>query len=219
MSSSTRPRSDGSRSAYERTRQDVLPGAGDVGLVAVRPAELLADAVLPLEVPRHRRPGLLCRAVRASRRPRRRCRGGRRSARACRRGTSSPTARSGSPSSPGTRWSTRTPTLRSGPGLKSRRCSDRSSMPSRYSTTTPSIRRSSPQTFSTSSASWRPSTKIRLGPGDAGLGAATAIDPDAVRVGATGPCASAPRGSPARRRAGSPDRAGRYGACCDGPQG
>ena len=29
--------------------KDVLPGAGDVGLVAVRPAELLADALLPLD--------------------------------------------------------------------------------------------------------------------------------------------------------------------------
>src|SRR6476660_1935501 len=39
--------------------QDVLPGAGDVGLVAVRPAELLADALLPLDASRHRRPLLL----------------------------------------------------------------------------------------------------------------------------------------------------------------
>ena len=59
---------------------------------------------------------------------------------------------------PGTRWSTSTPTRRSGPGPKSRRWPESSSTPSRNSTTTPSSRRSSPHTFSTSSASWRPST-------------------------------------------------------------
>ena len=59
---------------------------------------------------------------------------------------------------PATRWSTRTPTRRPGPGENSRRCPARSSTPPRYSTTTPSSRRSSPHTFSTSSASWRPST-------------------------------------------------------------
>ena len=85
---------------------------------------------------------------------------------------------------PGTRWSTSTPTRRSGPGPKSRSFSPRSSTPSRYSTTTPSIRRSSPQTFSTSSASCRPSTKIRLARATRALVPCTAIDPDAVRVGA-----------------------------------
>ena len=87
---------------------------------------------------------------------------------------------------PGTRWSTRTPTRRCGPGLKSRRWSARSSTPPRYSTTTPSIRRSSPQTFSTSSASWRPSTKIRLARATRALAPCTATEPDAVRVGAAG---------------------------------
>src|SRR6476661_9017958 len=38
--------------------EDVLPGAGDVGLVAVRPAQLLADALLPLDVAGHLGPGL-----------------------------------------------------------------------------------------------------------------------------------------------------------------
>ena len=41
----------------------------------------------------------------------------------------------------------------------------RSSMPSSISTTMPSTRRSSPQTFSSSSASWTPSTKMRRGAG------------------------------------------------------
>ena len=56
MSSSTRP----SRLGLEvgvgaHPAEDVLPGPGDVGLVAVRPAELLADAVLPLDAARARR--------------------------------------------------------------------------------------------------------------------------------------------------------------------
>src|SRR3546814_18284172 len=38
--------------------EDVLPGTRDVGLVAVRPAQLLADAVLPLDVARDVRPPL-----------------------------------------------------------------------------------------------------------------------------------------------------------------
>ena len=95
--------------------------------------------------------------------------------------------RSGSPWSPGTRWSTSTPTRRCGPGLKSRRCSARSSTPPRNSTTTPSIRRSSPQTFSTSSASWRPSTKIRLARATRAFTSWTATEPLAVRVVLAGP--------------------------------
>ncbi len=103
--------------------------------------------------------------------PRRRRTGGRRSARAAPTGLAATDRAIRLSLDPATRWSTRTPTRRSGPGRKSRRCSARSSTPSRYSTTTPSSRRSSPQTFSTSSASCRPSTKIRLAPGDARLGA------------------------------------------------
>jgi hypothetical protein len=44
------------------------------------------------------------------------------------------------------------------PGPNARTTAGRSSMPSRYSTATPTSRRSSPQTFSTSAASWTPST-------------------------------------------------------------
>ena len=88
---------------------------------------------------------------------------------------------------PGTRWSTRTPTRRCGPGLKSRRCSARSSTPPRNSTTTPSIRRSSPHTFSTSSASCRPSTKIRLARATRAFTSWTATEPLAVRVFLAGP--------------------------------
>ena len=59
---------------------------------------------------------------------------------------------------PVTRWSTSTPSRRAGPGENSATIAGRSSMPPRYSTTTPTSRRSSPQIFSTSSASCRPST-------------------------------------------------------------
>ena len=66
--------------------EDVLPGAGDVGLVAVRPAERLADALLPLDVARDRRASAVeAEPLRLHRLPRRRRTGGRRSARACRR--------------------------------------------------------------------------------------------------------------------------------------
>ena len=131
ISSSTRPSSAGSRSAYDATRaEDVLPGAGDVGLVAVRPAERLADALLPLDVARDVRPGARC----PSRSGFTACpdvdervaddqhvladRGLRRRRAAIRLSLE-----------PGTRWSTSTPTRRSGPGRKSRRCSARSSTP------------------------------------------------------------------------------------------
>ncbi len=50
--------------------EDVLPGAGDVGLVAVRPAEALADAVLPLDVARDLRPRLLAEPLGLVPRPR-----------------------------------------------------------------------------------------------------------------------------------------------------
>ena len=149
--------------------------------------ELLADALLPLDVARDRAATPRGRGAGASPPARRPRTGARRSARACRPGSSRRPGRSGSPSSPATRWSTRTPTRRSGPGRKSRRCSARSSTPSRYSTTTPSTRRSSPHTFSTSSASWRPSTKIRLARATRAFVPGTATDPDAVRVGAAGP--------------------------------
>ena len=59
---------------------------------------------------------------------------------------------------PGTRWSTSTPSRRPGPGPNRATASARSSTPSSISTTTPSTRRSSPHTFSTSSASCLPST-------------------------------------------------------------
>ena len=110
------------------------------------------------------------RAAPASRRPRRRRTGGRPRGRAGRRGSGVRRRRCGVSLEPGTRWSTRTPTRRPGPGPKSRRWPARSSTPPRCSTTTPSSRRSSPHTFSTSSASCRPSTKIRLCAGHAGTG-------------------------------------------------
>src|SRR5665647_3374659 len=64
---------------------------------------------------------------------------------------------------PATRWSTSTPRRLWGVGPNPRTAAARPSTPSSSSTTTPSIRRSSPHTFSTSSASCRPSTQIRLG--------------------------------------------------------
>ena len=164
ISSSTRPSSAGSRSAYERDpRQDVLPRPGDVGLVAVRPAELLADAVLP----RHRRAGTVGHAAIADpigldRLPDVDVRMPDDQHVLADRASATDCGDPCSPSSqaPGGRRARRP----GGPGLArtSRRWSGRSSTPSRYSTTTPSMRRSSPHTFSTSSASWRPSTKIRL---------------------------------------------------------
>ena len=123
---------------------------------------------------------------------------------------------------PGTRWSTRTPTRRSGAGAKSRTASARWSTPSSSSTTTPSTRRSSPQTFSTSSASCLPSTQIRLPRatrarcavhGDrAGRGARRA---GGAAVDVTGACQHAR----ARRRPRSPVRAGTCGCVRGGPRG
>ncbi len=63
---------------------------------------------------------------------------------------------------PATRWSSSTPSRWPGPGANARTSSSRWSAPSSRSTTIPSTRRSSPHTFSTSSASWTPSTQIRL---------------------------------------------------------
>src|SRR5581483_4617738 len=82
---------------------------------------------------------------------------------------------------PATRWSTSTPRRRPGPGANSATTSARWSTPSSRSTTTPSSRRSSPQTFSTSSASWTPSTRIRLGWATRALAPTTARLPEAVR--------------------------------------
>ncbi len=59
-------------------------------------------------------------------------------------------------------------------------------MPSSGSTTTPSIRRSSPQIRSTSAASCTPSTQIRLARATRAVTPSTAIDPDAVRRRAVG---------------------------------
>ena len=64
------------------------------------------------------------------------------------------------------------------------------SIPCRYSTTTPSARRSSPHTFSTSSASWRPSTRMRLARAVRARASAAAKDPDAVRRGPAGAAGS-----------------------------
>ena len=73
---------------------------------------------------------------------------------------------------------------RRGPGAKSRIAPARSSTPSSISTTTPSTRRSAPQTFSTSSASCLPSTKIREPLATLARCPDTARDPLAVRADA-----------------------------------
>ncbi len=120
--------------------------------------------------------------------------------------------RCGSPSSPATRWSTSTPTRRSADGSKSRSTCSRLSTPSRYSTTTPSTRRSAPHTFSTSSASCRPSTKIRLPRATCARVFSTATDPDAVRSAPNcGPAAEPWAGAALRacRRSGSPGPIGK----------
>ena len=122
MSSSTRPSRAGLEVVVGRDlRQDVLPGPGDVGLVAVRPAE----------VPRRRPSSTRRRAGRraSAARP---IRSGLTAAQTSTNGwpttsTCSPTGDAAIRSAirlsfePGTRWSTSTPTRRSGPGPKSRR--------------------------------------------------------------------------------------------------
>ena len=49
------------------------------------------------------------------------------------------------------------------------------------------MRRSSPQTFSTSSASWMPSTRMRLARAMRAGAPGTATEPEAVRAGAAAP--------------------------------
>lgn len=66
-------------------------------------------------------------------------------------------------------------------------------MPSSGSTTTPSIRRSSPQIRSTRAASWMPSTQIRLALATWARTPSTAIEPEAVRRRAAGTGARAGR--------------------------
>ena len=56
------------------------------------------------------------------------------------------------------------------------------SIPSRRSTTIPSALRSSPHTFSTSSASWVPSTRIRLALATLARAGPASIEPDRVRL-------------------------------------
>ena len=109
-----------------------------------------------------------------------------------------------------------------GPGRKSATAPARSSMPCRGSTTMPSTRRSSPQTFSTSSASCLPSTQIRLALATWARWPATRTEPDAVRPAAA---AAAPAGAPAASAgwaglpAGTRIRAGRNATCRAGPRG
>ena len=166
-------------------RQDPAPRQGQVGLGRVRPAE----------VRRRCRPSTTCRAGSPATRPsraaaasptaRRRRRGGRRPARA--RRTAAPRRASSTTRHslvPGTRWSTSTPIRRPGPGANSRTAPARSSTPSSISTTTPSTRRSAPQTFSTSSASCLPSTKIRDPLATLARWPVTAREPLAVRADA-----------------------------------
>ena len=99
-----------------------------------------------------------------------------------------------------------------GPGRKSTSTAGRLSMPSIGSTTTPSTRRSSPHTFSTSSASCTPSTRMRLALA-AILGVASCDRGRPRRRAADGPlvaAARAPAGSATRsdRRRGSRRAAG-----------
>ena len=82
---------------------------------------------------------------------------------------------------PATRWSSSTPSRWPGPGANARTSSSRWSAPSSRSTTIPSTRRSSPHTFSTSSASCTPSTQIRLPRATRAGAPTTARLPDAVR--------------------------------------
>ena len=98
------------------------------------------------------------RAGRASPPARCRCRGGRAPTRSRRRTAAAPRRRSATPCcpAPGGRPARRADAR--APGRSRRRWRGRSSTPPRYSTTTPTWRRSSPQIFSTSSASCRPST-------------------------------------------------------------
>ncbi len=123
---------------------------------------------------------------------------------------------------PGTRWSTSTPRRRVGPGPNPATTAPRWSMPSRISTTIPSMRRSSPQTFSSSSASCVPSTRMRLARATRAAAPATRRDPEAVRA----PCWHAPapqvgivaldrcrrrdqvHGAPVDREVARPDREG-----------
>ena len=100
---------------------------------------------------------------------------------------------------PATRWSSSTPSRRSRVGPNSATASARSSAPCIGSTTMPSSRRSSPQTCSTSSASW-----LALDPDPArprhvrAASPSPAIDPEAV----TGAVAGATSGG--RRVTGRP---------------
>ena len=104
-----------------------------------------------------------------------------------------------------------------GPGPKSRRIATRSSTPSSISTTTPSMRRSSPHTFSTSSASCRPSTRMRLARATGRARRVRRPSPTPYGWAWRAPDGPGLPGSPAGPRAGSPGRAGRYGACRGDP--
>ena len=86
---------------------------------------------------------------------------------------------------PRTRWSTSTPSRRAADGPNLATAATRSSMPCIGSTTIAASRRSSPHTCSSSSASWRPSTQMRL---DAATWAALdppPTEPEAVTGGRT----------------------------------
>ena len=143
-------------------------------------------------------PGVDADARRASPPARCRRRGGRRRARL---GVRRP-RRCAHSLDPSTRWSSSTPSRRSGPGRNERSAPSRWSAPSRRSTTTPSLRRSSPQTFSTSSASWTPSTRMRLA--------------RATCAGLPGPGDRSARGASRRRRAAAAGRHERDRLAVDG---
>jgi hypothetical protein len=187
MSSSTRPSSSGSRSAIRaHAGEDALPRPRDVGLAARRPTESGAHTCF------HGRPrGTIGHCASPSRagltacqtstygcpHPRERAPGAAHSSRRRRCGT---------PSSP-------SPCDRRGrrgvdpePAPKSATTRDRSSSPSRYSTTTPSTRRSSPRRARPARRRGAPRHRCARAR-DSGTVFAAGTEPEAVRVGVAGP--------------------------------
>ena len=173
--------------------EDLLPGSGDVRLAVVRPAEVLADAVLPRLAAGDDRPAATAPAARDARSATRRRTGVPARVRARHTGSWRPPRRRGAPWCRAAGGPRAPPTVardRAGTGAIA---PTRSSTPSSISTTTPSTRRSAPQTFSTSSASCRPSTKIRDPLATLALAPSTARDPEAVREAAARASASCAR--------------------------
>ena len=163
ISSSTRPSSAGSQSAYDVTRDRICRQARAMSAWSAC-GQPSASQIPCFHSTSRGTSGHAREAepLRLHRRPRRRRRGGRRPARARRRGSGVRRRRCGSPWSrgPGGRRARR----RGAPGRARSRAAGRPGRRRRRGARRrrPRRRRSSPQTFSTSSASCRPSTKIRL---------------------------------------------------------